>query len=654
MIRAALAIVSVVGEIPWESSDVAIFSEHELKDLCGVPHHPDDQEKNPEPKMSHKEFPPMGEIPGEYDVTVAYAHRHGDGCFKVHNQRGCGSCWAVSTVGSIEDRLCIAGMNKSLSAADLVSCCTDCAGGHHGCNGGWPSAAWAYYKSHGIVDGKFHEDAGFEGTCLPYPQRPNRSTLQCRRRCGNGHSYRQSQFHLHTSDRPQSIRGEANMMKELFLYGPFTVCIEIMSDFNHYRGGVYYHRNGGSVGGHAVELVGYGYEPKQSMNYWRIKNSWGEGWGEHGFFRIRRGTNEIKVETFCGAAASVGADPLPVNYPAKPTPTDAPTDAPTTTTSAPEEPVSCQHYAAYNQMMCVDGTVCNVKEGEKWACCDSHGGRAQCPKNYRFMCASASGCKGNYCCATQEEKCASHGGLRTDCPVDAQGPACSDSGKDFIMLCNNGSECSVRAPEISAFEDKNGEYGWHCCSGRGGRAACPKNYGFMCANAKSCHGDNCCSPSSEGCASFGGLLSCSSINSLPEGNVTMMTNSLRSNHSQSNSQQDPVLESCSTSGSPVLMECNSGKFCNPDTAKHDCCEDTCPGGIKACPTSWPVLCNFGICVYHEEDCKGHGGVKQCHNAAVFGNMDHPQRRLEEAHPKPWSHCGQGAHCDGMESADISV
>ncbi len=36
---------------------------------------------------------------------------------------------------------------------------------------------------------------------------------------------------------------------------------------------------------HAVLLVGYGHDPVVGEDYWTIKNSWSNAWGEDGFFR---------------------------------------------------------------------------------------------------------------------------------------------------------------------------------------------------------------------------------------------------------------------------------------------------------------------------------------------------------------------------------
>jgi len=48
------------------------------------------------------------------------------------------------------------------------------------------------------------------------------------------------------------------------------------------------------LGGHAVELMGWGTE--DGKDYWLVKNSWNEQWGDGGHFLIKRGSNECGIE----------------------------------------------------------------------------------------------------------------------------------------------------------------------------------------------------------------------------------------------------------------------------------------------------------------------------------------------------------------------
>ena len=50
---------------------------------------------------------------------------------------------------------------------------------------------------------------------------------------------------------------------------------------------------------HAVLLVGYGSDTVggETVKYWIAQNSWGERWGEGGYFRIERGTGEASIES---------------------------------------------------------------------------------------------------------------------------------------------------------------------------------------------------------------------------------------------------------------------------------------------------------------------------------------------------------------------
>ena len=87
-----------------------------------------------------------------------------------------------------------------------------------------------------------------------------------------------------------------------------AVGITVPQSFEEYRSGIYIENKAAAVGapykpfeptGHAVLVVGYGEE--KGVKYWRVKNSWGRHFGETGYFRVRRGTDEISIESMAVA-----------------------------------------------------------------------------------------------------------------------------------------------------------------------------------------------------------------------------------------------------------------------------------------------------------------------------------------------------------------
>jgi C1A family cysteine protease len=68
--------------------------------------------------------------------------------------------------------------------------------------------------------------------------------------------------------------------------GPLVTAFIIYSDFYNYKKGVYRPSSSATPGvGHAVSVVGY----NDNTGAWRCINSWGTGWGDHGFFDIAYG-----------------------------------------------------------------------------------------------------------------------------------------------------------------------------------------------------------------------------------------------------------------------------------------------------------------------------------------------------------------------------
>ncbi|KAH8618150.1 putative Papain family cysteine protease Protein of unknown function (DUF3586) [Trypanosoma vivax] len=102
--------------------------------------------------------------------------------------------------------------------------------------------------------------------------------------------------------------------------GPVAVAVDATT-FMSYSGGVVTSCTSEALN-HGVLLVGYNDSSKPP--YWIIKNSWSSSWGEKGYIRIEKGTNQCLVAQLASSAVVGGPGPTPT-----PTPTT------TTTTTAP-------------------------------------------------------------------------------------------------------------------------------------------------------------------------------------------------------------------------------------------------------------------------------------------------------------------------------
>ncbi|XP_009609383.2 KDEL-tailed cysteine endopeptidase CEP2 [Nicotiana tomentosiformis] len=195
---------------------------------------------------------------------------------RVKDQKNCGSCWAFSAVAAVE------GINKiktgklvSLSEQQLVDC--DVYSDNQGCNGGFMEKAFAFIKKNGgITTEKNYPYVGKDQRC---------NTTKAKQ-------------HAVTISGYEMVPKNEESLQAAVTKQPISVAIDASGyDFQLYAGGVYSGFCGNSLN-HGVTLIGYGVDDGEK--YWLVKNSWGTMWGEDGYIKMKRGSNDQKG--ICGIA----------------------------------------------------------------------------------------------------------------------------------------------------------------------------------------------------------------------------------------------------------------------------------------------------------------------------------------------------------------
>jgi len=318
----------------------------------------------------------------------------------VKNQAQCGSCWAFSTVGSIEGGFQIAGNSLTqFSEQDLVSCDNAAHGGSdQGCNGGLMDNAFKWVEKNGLCtesDYPYSSGSGQSGTC--------------KKTCKPAV----------TLTGFTDVPGESGMLAAIGK-GPVSVAIEAdKSAFQLYKGGVIDSAACGKKLDHGVLVVAYGTDSGLSKDYYTIKNSWGGSWGEHGYVRFVRGKDQCGVAD--SASYPTGVKPMgptpPGPAPGPSPPGPAPGPSPPAGSSHYEDPSGgCQSDEEKVQIQGLTGDFCSpectgilqrkcpedVPEGvtakPQCALQDASGGAKRCalicnPTNYAGECGTNASCK---------------------------------------------------------------------------------------------------------------------------------------------------------------------------------------------------------------------------------------------------------------------
>ncbi|CAL6001186.1 Cathepsin_B [Hexamita inflata] len=203
-------------------------------------------------------------------------------CLEVRDQASCGSCWAMSAVGSFSDNRCISGKDQTrvtYSEQYEISC------DHidRGCDGGNIHFDVTFMKRNGVPTDK----------CVSYKSGKDGIKRACPTKCDDGSAI---PAHFKIEKYENVCQGEESIMAAL-TKGTVQTGFTVYEDFYYYTSGIYQHKFGALESGHAVVIVGYGEE--NGVKYWDVRNSWGTSWGEKGYFRIVRGKNECDFEREC-------------------------------------------------------------------------------------------------------------------------------------------------------------------------------------------------------------------------------------------------------------------------------------------------------------------------------------------------------------------
>lgn len=216
----------------------------------------------------------------ESDVSVASLPdsvdwRGADVVTPVKNQGHCGSCWAFAGTETLESHIALAtGVLFTLSEQEYVSCVEnpDECGGTGGCMG----ATMELLYEHAVENGVYTEWTapytsyfGENGNCSALDKTSVASI--------SGYSVIEQNSY-------------DDLMTAVATKGPVSITVDA-STWSTYAGGIYDGCNQESPElDHGVQLVGYGTEDGQ--DYWLVRNSWGPAWGEKGYIRIARTSDE--------------------------------------------------------------------------------------------------------------------------------------------------------------------------------------------------------------------------------------------------------------------------------------------------------------------------------------------------------------------------
>lgn len=181
----------------------------------------------------------------------------------VQNQGNCGSCWAFSTIASIDYAYAIYGSGGKFSEQELVDCAP-----YDGCGGGYFAGSWV------LKNGIASEDA--------YPYKA--SDMSCKSKPEINLGKIISWKNVGQPNRKPAVK---ELKQAILQYGPISVDVAATQSWDYYDGKVKKDCHGVSIN-HMVTIVGW-----DGGGNWIMRNSWGTKWGNKGYALMPYGCDSI-------------------------------------------------------------------------------------------------------------------------------------------------------------------------------------------------------------------------------------------------------------------------------------------------------------------------------------------------------------------------
>eukprot|EP00933_Yihiella_yeosuensis_P081197 TRINITY_DN94760_c0_g1_i1.p1 TRINITY_DN94760_c0_g1~~TRINITY_DN94760_c0_g1_i1.p1 ORF type:complete len:392 (-),score=58.80 TRINITY_DN94760_c0_g1_i1:317-1492(-) len=254
------------------------------------------------------------ELPESFDWRNVDGRSYVTANVNQHIPVYCGSCWIHGTVAALNDRIKIARKGAFPDFMLSRQAVMNCVPGKEpdkpppGCDGGDSIMIHRYMVNNSMPD----------ETCMPYTAtNMGCSDLTVCRNClpegmlqyspDGQYCFPVKSYTKFGVKEYGNVSGEEAMMKEIYARGPIACSAATDDQFmmNYSRNAarhddVYVTDQNFTVDDidHVVSVSGWGVTPS-GTKYWLVRNSWGSYWGDMGWFKIRRGVNQMQIESGC-------------------------------------------------------------------------------------------------------------------------------------------------------------------------------------------------------------------------------------------------------------------------------------------------------------------------------------------------------------------